>query len=495
MKKLAVLVPTYGRRNRLESIAINIHNKTKASHKIYFICENEDQDSIKEIERLKEECIVVSTGTYVAAINAGYRSTTEPFIMLGSDDIEFTDGWDTEMLGEMKDEHIGVVGHKDDWAISQTKKHGSHLLIRREYIEKHSGVLDEHNVVYCSKYQHIMCDIETEQTAMKRGAFAFADNAIIHHHHWFNKQSDYDETYKRATVVQSHDMKVYYERRKMFEQWYFESLFTGRCIHVNQKKLSIVIASYNELYFLKQTIQSLKDNTYHDYELIIVDDNSQPETKQWIVDFNEPCIKVFNRDNKYVNDVWNTGMKIATGDYICVINNDITFSKDWDIYLMDAMENDDVWMANPYQTDEGYKTPEGKFISYGRHERSGNIAIRGVCWMIKREALDVIGYIPQDLLLWFGDYWLAWQICDIHKKQSVFVAESIVHHFGSKSSIAMMNEIAIQKLSKKLFQQILRGDAFAFSRMTGLNVDKWLKIIYANLELDWQPYDGHKSNR
>lgn len=493
-QKIAILVPTYGRPQRLQTVSDNIHKVTKYPHHVYFIIEQNDR-SYDEIKPLLEKDSFIESGgnTYVSAINYGFKMTTEPFVMLGSDDIEFTEGWDEAMMHKFENKATGVVGHMDDWPISRTGFHGSHLLIRREYIDGFSGVVDEPNVVYSSQYHHIMCDIETEQTAIKRNAFAFATTAIIHHHHWFNKQAEYDETYKRATSVQSHDEGVYRERRHMFEQYHFENLFKGKSVHVNQKTLSIVIASYNELSYLRQTIQSLEENTYHPYELIIVDDNSRPETREWIEKFDKPCIKVFNQENKYVNAVWNQGMRRASGDYICVINNDILFSKDWDIYLMDAMEDPNVWIANPYQTDEGYKDTNGHLISYGKHERSGNIDIRGVCWMIKREMLDTIGYIPKDLLLWFGDYWLAWQTIDVHKKKSVFIPESVVHHFGSRSSLGMMNEV--EKVSKRLFQQILRGDCYAFNMISGINVDKWLKIVYGNLELDWQPYDEHKPYR
>lgn len=466
MNTLAILIPTYGRSNRLEKVTANLHTHTRTPHTIYFITEIDDIASAKEIERLHEKNISVSSGTYVAAINTGYRSTTEPYLFLGSDDIEVMEDWDSKMLSAFT-ENIGIVGHTDEWDISKTGKHGSHLMVKREYIEAQSGVVDEANVIYSSKYVHSMCDIETEQTAMMRHAFAMSD-AFISHKHWFMKTAEYDETYKRVTLAQDKDFRTYASRRKRFEQYKFEDLFHNIITPVVRCPISIVIPSYNQCSFLKATINSLAEQTYNDYELIIIDDASDNETKNYIQ--NLDCIKVMNTRQKYVNANWNEGIRMASHRYVVIANNDITFSKDWDVHLLNALQEPDVWVASPYQTDPEYLTP------YGQHERSGNIALRGSCFMLDKQMIDVIGYIPNDMLIWFGDWWLVWQT-EKYGKKSVFTDKAVIHHYGSKSSNGMQID------RKALFFQILRGDAYAFKLHTGINVDKWLRVIYDNLGL------------
>jgi hypothetical protein len=155
MSDIAILIPTYGRFTRLESVAKNIHDTTTRSHTIYFLCEKTDLQTIRELRRVNEKFILCDGNTYVSAINRGYRETTEPYLLLGSDDIEFTKGWDEKMIWEFMDEKIGVVGAMDEWEITKTGKHGSHLMISRQYIQKHSGVKDEADVVYSSQYIHV----------------------------------------------------------------------------------------------------------------------------------------------------------------------------------------------------------------------------------------------------------------------------------------------------------------------------------------------------
>jgi GT2 family glycosyltransferase len=467
MNTIAILIPTYGRSLRLESVARNIHQTTTVPHTIYFVCESSDSDSIREVHNIKEECIVVSGGTYVSAVNSGYRATAEPFVFCGSDDITFSPDWDKVMLREMENLKIGIVGATDEWVITKTGLHGSHFLVRRSYIQERSGVFDEKNVIYSSKYIHVMCDIETEQTAMGRGAFAMS-KAFISHKHWYMKTAEMDTTYQRPIDGQKRDEDTYNKRREQFEIYKFEDLFRGIVTPVRKGEITVVIPSYNQTSYLKETIQSLRENTYHPYELIIIDDASAKDTVDYIK--QQECIKVFNKEQLYVNANWNKGIQMASNRFVCIANNDITFSKDWDKYLVQELEKEEVWIASPFQTDPEYSVP------YGKHERSGNIDLRGSCFMIDKNMIATTGYIPIDMLIWFGDWWFTHEVGRNHHR-CVFTDKSCIHHYGSKSSLDMMKE------RKKLFFQILRGDAYAFNIYTGININHWLKVIYDNLEL------------
>lgn len=467
MDTLAILVPTYGRADRLAAVAKNIHDHTRVTHTIYFLCEQSDPASFKEVDRLHEQSLVLSSNSYVAAVNAGYRSTQEPFIFCASDDVEFSDDWDTRMLACFDDPKIGFVGATDEWTISKTGKHASHFMVRRTYIQKQSGVFDEQNVIYSSAYIHSMCDIETEQTAMSRGAFLMSD-VFISHKHWFMKTAQMDKTYQRAINAGAHDMAAFNARRKKFELYKFEDLFNGIITSIAKGGLTVVIPSLNELSFLKQTVQSLQDNTYNEYELIIIDDGSDEVTQRYIKTL--PCVKVFNGRQRYVNANWNLGIAMAKNEYVCIANNDITFSKHWDLPLIEELRKDDVWVASPYQTDPNCMQP------YGLSDRSGNIDLRGACFMINKQMIQTIGFIPKDMLIWFGDYWLTVKAKEF-KKKCVFNSKSVIHHYSSRSSESMIRE------KKDLFYQILRGDAYAFKCLTGINADHWLKIIYDRLDL------------
>ncbi len=476
MNKIAILIPTINRAERLKAVADNIHKNTKVSHTIYFIIEPDDTTSLKAIEKLNEWAVFNKGEQYVGAINTGYQFTKEPFIFCGSDDLDFHGGWDTELLNVMKDPKIGMTGPMDSWEISKSGVHCSHLFIRRTYLQKYSGVEDEKNVVYSSKYLHLMCDIETEQTAMKRGAFEQCKTAFVEHNHWFMHTAPKDATYELCDKCREHDLVVFNERRKNFEQYLFEDAFSGKAVRVNHGKLSVVILNYYMLNFFKETIDTLLANTYNDFELIIIENGSDTPTQDAIRAMTFPANitvkKVFHEKNNFFTASINEGARLATGDYVAFLNNDIRLSKNWDIHLMNALDQKDVWLANPYQTDPGEMKP------YGKAERAGGIDIRGTCFMLKRKVINEIGWsktnlLPPQLILWFSDSWLARQITEINKKKSVFIPEAVVFHYCSKSS-------QVDK-DAGFFWWIVRGDAFAYATITGKDVQHWLDICYANL--------------
>ena len=455
---LAILIPTYKREYRIKQLFENIQNTTILPFTVYFIVEPDDVASMAAVADLKTPRAIFihneDPHTYVSAINTGYKKTFEPIIYCGADDIVFYDGWDTN--AQKYFDKYGFVGTVDAWRISQTKLHASHFFVTRKYINEQSGVEDEPGVIYSSHYHHLQCDIETEQTAMKRKQFVISSRSRVEHNHWFVGSAKKDATYERAMECQLHDMNIYEGRRKRFEQYLFERLFHGQIIKTRPGKLSIVLPSYNQLSFLKQTIDSLKENTHNPYQLIIVDDVSDPETTEWIKRLvHQDCIKIFNDKQQFITYNWNLGAQQATGDYIAFLNNDITLSKFWDVYLMNALQGD-VWVANPYQRDYGCMTP------YGKSLRTGSIDIRGSAFMMKKETIKKMGYFPPQLRHWYSDWWLGWAIITQYKKTTAWVPEALIHHYGSQSS----NEF--DRRTGRL-REIIEADRKEFQKITGLN--------------------------
>lgn len=86
-------------------------------------------------------------------------------------------------------------------------------------------------------------------------------------------------------------------------------------------KLSIVIAVYDSLNYTKDCIDSIVEHA-PGAEIIIVNNGSQPETKEYLD--NTRGIRVIHWDeNRGVSKAWNAGLKIATREMLCVLNNDV----------------------------------------------------------------------------------------------------------------------------------------------------------------------------
>ena len=89
-------------------------------------------------------------------------------------------------------------------------------------------------------------------------------------------------------------------------------------------KISIIIPVYNVEKYLKRCIESVLNQTYHDFELILINDGSK-DNSGYICDEYARCderIKVVHQENKGVSVARNKGIELATGEYIMFIDSD-----------------------------------------------------------------------------------------------------------------------------------------------------------------------------
>lgn len=91
-----------------------------------------------------------------------------------------------------------------------------------------------------------------------------------------------------------------------------------------QGKVSVIIPAYNNENFLSACINSVLNQTYQNYEIIIINDGSEDDTlyvaKQFAKKYN--CIKVIDNENNGQGFSRNYALKFATGDYILFLDSD-----------------------------------------------------------------------------------------------------------------------------------------------------------------------------
>lgn len=95
-------------------------------------------------------------------------------------------------------------------------------------------------------------------------------------------------------------------------------------------KVSVIMPVYNCEKFLKHTIRSVREQTYENWELIIIDDasvdNSLSEAEHYATEDNR--IKVFRMpENSGVSACRNFGLSHASGDYVAFLDSDDLWSK------------------------------------------------------------------------------------------------------------------------------------------------------------------------
>ena len=97
-------------------------------------------------------------------------------------------------------------------------------------------------------------------------------------------------------------------------------------------KISVIIPTYNRAKSIIDSINSVLKQTYHNLEIIIIDDGSTDNTESLISNLNDDRIKYVKlNENKGANFARNEGIKIASGKYI-------TFQDSDDLYHLDKIE-------------------------------------------------------------------------------------------------------------------------------------------------------------
>jgi glycosyltransferase involved in cell wall biosynthesis len=86
-------------------------------------------------------------------------------------------------------------------------------------------------------------------------------------------------------------------------------------------KISIIIPTFNRIEFLQKALDSVMMQTYQPLEVIVVDDGSTDDT-QSILHAHYPNIKYHYQKNQGVSSARNSGLKIATGDWIALLDSD-----------------------------------------------------------------------------------------------------------------------------------------------------------------------------
>ncbi|MEN9432701.1 MAG: hypothetical protein RLZZ422_290 [Pseudomonadota bacterium] len=90
--------------------------------------------------------------------------------------------------------------------------------------------------------------------------------------------------------------------------------------------VSVVIPAYNHAQWIGLAIQSVLEQTFQDWELIIIDDASTDATWEVIHTFTDPRMRVERHStNQGAAHTLNQGLNQATGEYLAILNSDDTW--------------------------------------------------------------------------------------------------------------------------------------------------------------------------
>ena len=101
----------------------------------------------------------------------------------------------------------------------------------------------------------------------------------------------------------------------------------------NPPLFSIIMPTYNRGYIIETAIDSLKEQTYKNFELIIIDDGSDDNTEEIVQQIRGiEIVYIKYRENKGASFARNLGMKYARGDFFSFLDSD-------NVYTTNSLEN------------------------------------------------------------------------------------------------------------------------------------------------------------
>jgi glycosyltransferase involved in cell wall biosynthesis len=124
------------------------------------------------------------------------------------------------------------------------------------------------------------------------------------------------------------------------------------------KLVSVIIPAYNQGQYLGKTIQSVLDQDYPEFEILVIDDGSTDDTADVTRRFADPRIRYIYQENRGLSGARNTGIQHAHGQYLTYLDSDDLFLPEKLSLLVGALE------AN---TQAGFAA--GQAIPIDEHDR------------------------------------------------------------------------------------------------------------------------------
>lgn len=152
------------------------------------------------------------------------------------------------------------------------------------------------------------------------------------------------------------------------------------CLHNNQKNFIST----------QKCVNSIRENTKEKYNLIIVEN-----LQRWMSDESDVYVG-FNKQRTCAENV-NTGLSLSTGDYICVITNDVFVKEGWLESLMECFKDPLCGIAT-LDSSQFNREPKDEITEM----------FFGGIWMMPRAVFEKVGFWDESFQHAFddADYWV-----------------------------------------------------------------------------------------
>ncbi|MEL7035897.1 MAG: glycosyltransferase [Cyanobacteria bacterium J06592_8] len=213
--------------------------------------------------------------------------------------------------------------------------------------------------------------------------------------------------------------------------------------------ISVIIPAYNAEKTIEKTIKSVCDQTFSDWELIVINDGSTDNTKDIVSQIKDDRILLFSFENAGLPASRNRGVEKSSGEFVAFVDADDLWTSDkLELQLKALQDNPKAAVAYSW-TD--YIDESDRVIYSGRHiSLSGNIYEKllvrhflenGSNFLIRKAAYLEVGGSDESLRA--GE---DWDLCIRLSRLYEFVAVSKTHVLYRVSPLSMSSNTRKQEL-------------------------------------------------
>lgn len=245
-------------------------------------------------------------------------------------------------------------------------------------------------------------------------------------------------------------------------------------------KISVIIPNYNGEKIIDGCIQSLLQQEYKDFNIIVVDNNSTDESVK-IIEEKYPSITLIkNNENLGFAAAVNIGIKVSKSDFVALLNNDTEVDTKWLGNLYSVVSKDDkIFSASSkmirfYERDIiddagdqynllGWAYKRGDGASVDKFNK--NKVVFSTCagaGLYRRKVFEEIGYFDENFFAYLEDIDVSFR-GNIHGYKNVYVNDAIVYHMVSATSGSRHNEFKVKLASRNSIYLIRKNMPLIFT--------------------------------
>jgi len=176
-------------------------------------------------------------------------------------------------------------------------------------------------------------------------------------------------------------------------------------------RVSVVLPTYNQAEYLPQALDSVLNQTWRDYELIVVNDGSTDDTPRILDEYQQRYgFAVIHQENQKLPRALNTGFRLARGQYLTWTSSDNVMLPHMLEVLVDALDCHPqvglVYADWEIIDEHGTVIGAAQTLDFDRYLLMRTNYIRA-CFLYRRACQDAVGlYDPEYIHAEDWEYWL-----------------------------------------------------------------------------------------